>query len=81
MLAKAVRWRDWSGIRAARTTPRYDAERTADLFCLVCNRLRDSHARGRGAGALRSAGLGGETRETARTEGRRAALQVARDAP
>ena len=22
---------------------RYDAERSADLFCLVCNRLRDSH--------------------------------------
>ncbi|HXI68096.1 MAG TPA: hypothetical protein VNH41_09170, partial [Steroidobacteraceae bacterium] len=22
---------------------RYDAERSADIFCLVCNRLRDSH--------------------------------------
>ena len=22
---------------------RYDAERSAELFCLVCNRLRDSH--------------------------------------
>jgi len=22
---------------------RYDAQRSADIFCLVCNRLRDSH--------------------------------------
>jgi ribonuclease T len=41
---------------------RYDAERSADIFCLVCNRLRDSHkeaeARARELGWLTSAAEG-----------------------
>jgi len=32
---------EWDADRAH--SARYDAERSADLFCLVCNRLRDSH--------------------------------------
>jgi len=43
VLAKAitVAGLDWDADSAHRA--RYDAERSADLFCLVCNRLRDSH--------------------------------------
>jgi ribonuclease T len=41
---------------------RYDAERSADIFCLVCNRLRDSHreaeARARELGWLTRAAEG-----------------------
>jgi len=43
VLAKAitVAGLDWDADSAH--SARYDAERSADLFCLVCNRLRDSH--------------------------------------
>jgi ribonuclease T len=43
VLAKAitVAGLEWDADRAH--SARYDAERSADLFCLVCNRLRDSH--------------------------------------
>ena len=43
MLAKAlaVAGLDWDQGSAHSAT--YDAERSAELFCLVCNRLRDSH--------------------------------------
>ena len=43
VLAKAIRVAglDWDADSAH--SARYDAERTAELFCLVCNRLRDSH--------------------------------------
>lgn len=43
VLAKAVTVAglDWDAGSAHNA--RYDAERSADLFCLVCNRLRDSH--------------------------------------
>lgn len=42
VLAKAVRVSglEWDPARAHSAS--YDAERTADLFCLVCNRLRES---------------------------------------
>jgi ribonuclease T len=40
VLAKAVRV---AGLEWDPDSARYDAERSADLFCLVCNRLRDSH--------------------------------------
>jgi ribonuclease T len=43
---------------------RYDAECSADIFCLVCNRLRDSHQlaeeRARALGWLSAAEAGGE---------------------
>ena len=43
VLAKAVTVAglDWDSDSAHNA--RYDAERSADIFCLVCNRLRDSH--------------------------------------
>ena len=43
VLAKAVTVAglDWDANNAHNA--RYDAERCADIFCLVCNRLRDSH--------------------------------------
>ena len=43
VLAKAVTVAglEWDAERAH--SARYDAERSADLFCLVCNRLRASH--------------------------------------
>jgi ribonuclease T len=43
VLAKAiiVAGLEWDAQSAH--SARYDAERCADLFCLVCNRLRDSH--------------------------------------
>ena len=43
VLAKAilVAGLEWDADSAH--SARYDAERCADLFCLVCNRLRDSH--------------------------------------
>src|SRR5215472_2542400 len=43
VLAKAVTVAglDWDADNAHNA--RYDAERCADIFCLVCNRLRDSH--------------------------------------
>jgi hypothetical protein len=36
-------WRDSRDADSAHNA-RYDAERSAELFCLVCNRLRDSYA-------------------------------------
>jgi ribonuclease T len=44
VLAKAIRVAglEWDSGNAHNA--RYDAEASADLFCLVCNRLRDSHA-------------------------------------
>jgi ribonuclease T len=43
VLAKAVTVAglEWDASNAHNA--RYDAERSADIFCLVCNRLRDSH--------------------------------------
>jgi ribonuclease T len=43
VLAKAVTVAglEWDADNAHNA--RYDAERSADIFCLVCNRLRDSH--------------------------------------
>ena len=43
VLAKAlmVAGLEWDADSAH--SARYDAERSADLFCLVCNRLRESH--------------------------------------
>jgi ribonuclease T len=54
VLAKAVTVAglDWDADSAHNA--RYDAERSADIFCLVCNRLRDSHL----AAAERARALG-----------------------
>jgi len=43
VLAKAVRVAGLEWDAGSAHSARYDAERSADLFCLVCNRLRDSH--------------------------------------
>jgi ribonuclease T len=43
VLAKAVRVAGIEWDPGSAHSARYDAERSADLFCLVCNRLRDSH--------------------------------------
>ena len=43
VLAKAVRVAGFEWDPGSAHSARYDAERSADLFCLVCNRLRDSH--------------------------------------
>ena len=42
---------------------RYDAERSADIFCLVCNRLRDSYA---AAAEARRANSAGSARSSAK---------------
>ena len=44
VLAKAIRVAGLEWDSGSAHNARYDAERSADLFCLVCNRLRDSHA-------------------------------------
>jgi len=44
VLAKAVRVAGLTWDADSAHNARYDAERSADLFCLVCNRLRDSYA-------------------------------------
>ena len=44
VLAKAVTVAGLEWDPGSAHSARYDAERSADLFCLVCNRLRDSHA-------------------------------------
>ncbi len=44
VLAKAARVAGLEWDSGSAHNARYDAERSADLFCLVCNRLRDSHA-------------------------------------
>ena len=51
VLAKAVTVAGLEWDADSAHSARYDAERSADIFCLVCNRLRDSHAGGRGARA------------------------------
>jgi len=43
VLAKAIRVAGLEWDADSAHSARYDAERTAELFCLVCNRLRDSH--------------------------------------
>ena len=43
VLAKAVTVAGLEWDPGSAHSARYDAERSADLFCLVCNRLRDSH--------------------------------------
>jgi ribonuclease T len=43
VLAKAVTIAGLEWDPGSAHSARYDAERSADLFCLVCNRLRDSH--------------------------------------
>lgn len=43
VLAKAVTVAGFDWDAGSAHNARYDAERSADLFCLVCNRLRDSH--------------------------------------
>src|SRR5439155_19975 len=42
-LAKAVTVAGLEWDPGSAHNARYDAERSADVFCLVCNRLRDSH--------------------------------------
>jgi ribonuclease T len=43
VLAKAVTVAGLEWDAGSAHSARYDAERSADIFCLVCNRLRDSH--------------------------------------
>src|SRR5246500_1182611 len=43
VLAKAVTVAGLGWDPGSAHNARYDAERSADIFCLVCNRLRDSH--------------------------------------
>jgi ribonuclease T len=43
VLAKAIRVAGLEWDADSAHSARYDAERSADLFCLVCNLLRDSH--------------------------------------
>ena len=43
VLAKAVTVAGLEWDSGSAHNARYDAERSADIFCLVCNRLRDSH--------------------------------------
>ena len=43
VLAKAIRVAGLEWDADSAHNARYDAECSADLFCLVCNRLRDSH--------------------------------------
>ena len=56
VLAKAVRVAGLDWDQASAHSASYDAERTADVFCLVCNRLRESfleaHVRARSLGWL-----------------------------
>jgi ribonuclease T len=43
VLAKAVKVAGLEWDSGSAHNARYDAERSADIFCLVCNRLRESH--------------------------------------
>ena len=43
VLAKAITVAGLPWDSGSAHNARYDAERSADIFCLVCNRLRDSH--------------------------------------
>jgi ribonuclease T len=45
VLAKAVTVAGLSWDKASAHSATYDAERTADLFCVICNELADSYAR------------------------------------
>ena len=45
MLAKALVVAGLTWDKASAHSATYDAERTADLFCLICNELADSYAR------------------------------------
>jgi ribonuclease T len=54
VLAKAVTVAGLEWDPGSAHNARYDAERSADIFCLVCNRLRDSHQ----AAAERARALG-----------------------
>jgi ribonuclease T len=45
VLAKAVTVAGLAWDKASAHSATYDAERTADLFCLICNELADSYAR------------------------------------
>jgi ribonuclease T len=54
VLAKAITVAGMSWDAGSAHSARYDAECSADLFCLVCNRLRDSHL----AAAERARALG-----------------------
>jgi len=45
VLAKAVTLAGLSWDKASAHSATYDAERTADLFCVICNELADSYAR------------------------------------
>jgi ribonuclease T len=60
VLAKAITVAGLEWDAGSAHSARYDAERSADLFCLVCNRLRDSHRcaeeRARALGWLSEAG-------------------------
>jgi ribonuclease T len=59
VLAKAVTVAGLEWDAGSAHSARYDAERSADIFCLVCNRLRDSHqAAEERARALGWAGVG-----------------------
>ena len=68
VLAKAVMIAGLEWDKASAHSASYDAERTADVFCLVCNRLRESflgaHSRARALGWL-SRPAGGETDNSA----------------
>ena len=55
VLAKAVRVAGLEWDAGSAHNARYDAERSADLFCLVCNALRASHAAARRASDSRCA--------------------------
>ena len=45
VLAKAVTVAGLEWDKASAHSATYDAERTADLFCIICNELADSYAR------------------------------------
>jgi ribonuclease T len=45
VLAKATAVAGLAWDKASAHSASYDAERTADLFCLICNELADSYAR------------------------------------
>ena len=61
VLAKAITVAGLEWDAGSAHSARYDAERSADLFCLVCNRLRDSHRcaeeRARALGWVSEAGV------------------------
>jgi ribonuclease T len=74
VLAKAVTVAGLEWDATSAHNARYDAQRSADIFCLVCNRLRDSHQ----AAEERARALGwlAVTPETAETAGEEPPLQA-----